>query len=162
MKNKILIAVILCLAETIAFPQIKFGGGLTAGTKAGVSDELILKLNFGFNARTLFELNDKISIAGGFSYYLQNEVLYHRPYRTTYMAINSDAEYYFLNNHVFKAYALGGFNYACINFNTDHFAIAGNRLGFEIDGGIQLFKIFLEVKYDSNADQVLGFLGVYL
>ena len=84
MKKTLIIATLLLIIGHAGFSQVKFGLGAVVGTKSGweidesapVSADLVtnLKLNYGINARVLWEFNDKISFVGGLTYFLPTKI----------------------------------------------------------------------------------------
>jgi len=167
MKKTLLIVAVFLIAGSTAFSQVQFGVGGMAGTKAGMNDNFEQTLNFGPHVRALFNVGDKFGVTAGFSYYLPVKYSgFGAEVTMNYMAFNADALYYILNDDDFKVYALGGVNYGMIklkfaDMGADDGNGTANHTDFEVGGGIQVGKIFAEVKYDNSNEHFQAFLGIY-
>lgn len=166
MKKTLLIIAVFLIAGSTAFSQVQFGIGGMAGTKAGMNDNFETTLNFGPHVRALFNVADRIGVTAGFSYYLPSKYSgFGADITMNYMAFNADALFYILNEDDFKVYGLGGVNYGLISLKVSEGGVSdtGNEDHFdwELGGGIQVGKIFAELKYDNSNEHIQAFLGIY-
>jgi len=167
MKKTLLIIAVFLIAGSTAFSQLQFGLGGMAGTKAGIDDNFEAKINFGPHVRALFNVGDKFGVTAGFSYYLPFKYnAFGAEVTMNYMAFNADALYYILNEDAFKVYALGGVNYGMIKLKFADMGIddgsgTEDHVDWEVGGGIQVGKIFAEIKYDNSNEHIQAFLGIY-
>lgn len=172
MKKTLIIATLLLIIGHAGFSQVKFGLGAVVGTKSGweidesapVSADLVtnLKLNYGINARVLWEFNDKISFVGGLTYFLPTKITSDDQEINYYnMVVSANAHYNILKKDKLKLYGLGGFNFSLISTRINIRGLTEAGFGYEFGAGAQFGKLFLEGKYDGNLDQIVGTLGIY-
>lgn len=162
MKKTLLIIAVCLIATTTAFSQVQFGLGATAGSKAKINDTFEETLNFGVNARVLWDFSDAFALTGGFSYFLPFDVtMLGVEVTTNVMVFNADAVYYFMDENDIKVYGLGGLNYAFIKAKSGNVSETDSDLGWEAGGGVMFSNFFIEAKYDGNMEQIVGTVGVY-
>jgi hypothetical protein len=163
-KTLLLIAVALFVSST-AFSQFKFGAGVSVGTKAGIGVDGT-KINFGLNVRADYTLSDDLAITGGFTYYLPTKYTTTTTtaveMKNTAFGFNADIKYYLMNDDT-KVYGLGGLNWISNKTTIAGIGIALTQFGWEVGGGVEFGKIFVEAKYDGNtlAKQIVATVGLY-
>lgn len=162
MKKKILlVAAFAALFATTSFGQIKFGGGLTAGTKVGIDDDGEEKMGFGLNIRADYALNDKFSIAPGFTYFFPSTP---SGYDLTLWQLNADAHYTFTEAGGAAIYGIGGLNYSYAKAEFDFMGVTAeaddSEVGVDLGVGANMGKFFAEVKYDTAFEQMALSVGI--
>lgn len=162
MKKTLLIIAICFIATTTAFSQVQFGFGVTAATKAKINDTFEETVNFGANARLLWNFSEKFALTGGFSYFLPFDVtMLGVEVTTNVMVFNADAVYYFMDENDVKVYGLGGMNYASVRAKSMGISATESEVSWEAGGGVMFGNFFIEAKYDGNFEQIVGTVGIY-
>ncbi len=178
MKKVFTVIAVLALISTASFAQFKVGGGLTLGSKMGISDDGDEKMGFGVNVRGDYYFSEKFSVSPGFTYFFPGS-----PDGIDLSAwqVNADAHYHFVKNEGFSFYGIGGLNYSHSKYEFDSSDIfdglgdeygelvdgvldmAGvsaedtdNEIGFDLGVGVNFSKFFGEVKYDTAFDGQLA------
>jgi len=162
MKKTLLIIAVCLIATITAFSQVQFGAGVTAGTKAKINDTAEETVNFGVNARVLWDFSEKFALTGGFSYFLPFDVtMLGVEVTTNVMVFNADAVYYFMDDNDVKVYGLGGVNLASVKAKAGNVSETESEVSWEAGGGVMFSKFFIEAKYDGNLEQIVGTVGIY-
>lgn len=139
-----LLAMVPSQAQTISV-----GGGLCYGTEI---EEIALDI------RGIYSINEQIRIGGDIQYFFVEDPL-------SFMAINANAHYMFINTKDTKAYGLAGLNYARQSFSFMGVTSSNSEIGLNIGGGAQFNiggpDLFIEGKYTiGDFDQVVIGAGV--
>lgn len=162
MKKTLLIIAICLIATATAFSQVQFGVGVTAGTKAKINDSFEETVNFGANARVLWEFSESFALTGGFSYFLPFDVTsFGVEVTTNVMVLNADAVYYLMDENDIKVYGLGGLNYTSVKAKSGSVSNTESEVSWEAGGGVLFSNFFIEAKYDGNLEQIVGTVGIY-
>ncbi|MCT4646102.1 MAG: porin family protein [Carboxylicivirga sp.] len=167
MKKFLMVVAFFAALSMSSFAQVKFGGGLTMGSKMGINDSFNEKAGFGINARVLFDINEQFKIAPGLTYFFPGA-----PDGIDLSAwqLNADAHYHFYSTESISLYGIGGLNYSYTKTKFDAQELvddlfgegAGSLLGangsaeesdgeigVDIGAGISFNQFYGEVKYDS-------------
>jgi opacity protein-like surface antigen len=162
MKKKIFLTLAFAaLFASASFGQLKFGGGLTLGSKVGIDDDGDEKMGFGLNIRADYAINDKFSIAPGFTYFFPSTP---SGYDLTMWQLNADAHYNFAETGNTKIYGIGGLNYSYIKAEFDwgfgEVSADDSEIGVDLGVGANMGILFGEVKYDTAYEQIGLTVGV--
>lgn len=167
MKKTILIIAVLLIAGS-TFSQVQFGVGVVAGTELKFNENGDPQMNFGAHARGLFEISDEMFLTGGLSYFLPYKLKYTGIESTlTFMVLNADINYYFLDDGDFMLYGLGGINYGIAMTKLDETGepILRNthtHVDFEFGVGARTENLFGELRWDNSNSNFLLTVGIYL
>jgi len=163
MKKTLLIIAVCLIATSAAFSQeFKFGVGGVVGTKSGIKETGEFKMNFGANARVLYDFSEKFAITGGFTYFLPSKVTHAgEEMKLNIMALNADAVYYLMDDNNVKVYGLGGVNWASAKVSFMGADVTTSEFSWEAGAGVMFSNFFIEAKYDGNMEQILGVVGIY-
>lgn len=150
-----LLVAILALVSSSSFAQLKYGGGLSIGTKAGgISDDLDEKLGIGINARIDYAFNEKFSIAPNFTFWFPSAP---GDAKITYWQLNADVHYTFSGDEAMSFYGIGGLNYSYAKIED----YDDNEIGLNLGAGALLKeKFFGELKYDTAFEQLALTVGI--
>jgi hypothetical protein len=154
----IVLAFILCSA-------MQANSQTRLGVQAGYGTE-IETLFFGFHGE--FFLNEKVSLAPGFSFYLPQKVdIGGNEVKSKYWELNGDVHYYFSKSGTASFYGLGGLNY--LHAKTTYSDIlnlpdeSDGEIGINLGIGLNIEKgntiPFFELKYETTAEGQFVILG---
>lgn len=153
------------LASGTAFSQLTFGFGVIGGTKSGVDltgSVLDTKLNFGGQARLVYEFSDVIEFVGGFSYFWPSEVtIGSLKTKWDLMILNTGVLFYVVSEEDFKFYGLGGGTFTAFKVTSGTNMESTSDFGWEAGAGVKIGRVFIEGKYDSNREQIIAIVGIY-
>jgi len=162
MKKTLLIIAVCLIATSTAFSQVKFGVGGVVGTKSGIKETGEFKMNFGANARLLYDFSEKFALTGGFTYFLPSKVdVGATELKLNIMALNADAVYYLMDDNNVKVYGLGGVNWASAKVEAAGISVTNSEFSWEAGAGVMFSNFFIEAKYDANMEQIVGVVGIY-
>ncbi len=142
-----------------SFGQLKYGGGLTLGTKVSLDDDLDEKMGFGLNIRADYAINDKFSIAPGFTFFFPSVP---SGGDLTLWQLNADAHYNFAETGNMKIYGIGGLNYSYwkLEAESSNWSEDDSEIGVDLGVGANMGILFGEVKYDTAFEQIGLTVGV--
>lgn len=156
--------------------QIRVGGSLALGTKAGISDTGDSKLGVGINIGGDYFIIDNLSAGISYTFFFKSSVSYPDGLGGTYElsqsrgAFNIDGKYYFLTDPV-RVYGLLGISIGSAKVTTDvlgsPFTVSDSETGVNIGAGVDYplsDKLALngQLKYSSPYDgQLVINLGVF-
>ncbi len=155
MKRKLMFLVaIMALVSTASFGQLKYGGGVSFGTKSGgINDSGEEKFGIGINARVDYTINEKFSVAPNFTYWIASAPA---GIDLTYWQLNGDVHYTFSGDEAMSFYGLAGLNYSYAKVNS----VDDNEIGLNLGAGAKKNKLFGEVKYDTAYEQLALTVGI--
>ncbi|TRX62362.1 outer membrane beta-barrel protein [Carboxylicivirga sp. M1479] len=179
MKKVLLLVAVMAMVASASMAQVKFGGGLTLGTKMGLNDSYEEVAGVGLNVRATFDISEKFKIAPGFTYFFPGS-----PDGMDMSAwqLNADAQYHFYSNESISIYGIGGLNYSHAKVEFDagdllddlfgedisSFIPMGaataeesdNKIGVDLGAGINFGKFYGEIKYDTAFEQMAFSVGI--
>lgn len=155
MKRKLMFLVaVLALVSSASFAQLKYGGGLSLGTKTGgYNDSGDEKIGLGINARVDYAFNEKFSIAPNFTFWFPSAP---GDVKLTYWQLNADAHYTFSGDEALSFYGIGGLNYSFVKVEDWD----DNEIGLNLGVGAKKNKLFGELKYDTAFEQLALTVGI--
>jgi opacity protein-like surface antigen len=160
MKKNLLVFVFIVGCVFSSSAQFTFGGGLSMGTKMGISDTGGDKIGLGLNARANYALKS-FDLSGGFTYFFPSA-----PSGLEMKAsqLNVDGHYSFVKQDNMSVYGLAGLNYS---FATASVAMEGvsisasdSKVGVNLGAGAKFNKVFVEGKYDTAFEQIAITVGI--
>lgn len=147
MKKKIFLTLAFAaLFASASFGQLKYGGGLTLGSKVSIDDDLDEKMGFGLNIRADYAVNDKFSIAPGFTFFFPSTP---SGGDLTLWQLNADAHYNFAETGNAKIYGIGGLNYSYAKIEAGAWSEDDSEIGVNLGVGANMGIFFGEIKYDT-------------
>ncbi len=167
MKKTLLLVAVALFVSSTAFSQFKFGAGVTAGTKAGIKYDTKeeMKIGFGLNLKGVYNLSDDFALGFGASYFLPTKYTVDdvETKMKNNLVFNVDAMYYLMNEDDTKIYGLGGLNWNTYKKMMGTTEASHDKFGWEVGGGVEFGKFFVEAKYDGNklTEQVVATVGYY-
>jgi hypothetical protein len=160
------------LAAIPAMSQLKYGGGLSLGTKAAIGDAGS-KAGIGINGRVLYALNEQFTIAPNFTFWLPSSQKYSfwgdsYEIKWTVWQLNADVHYNFAEQEAFKFYGLGGLNITGwkLSYSGDYEGYFGSsssstEIGLNLGAGtIMNDQFFGELKFDTQMEQLAITVGI--
>lgn len=167
MKRKLMLMVaILALVSSASFAQLKYGGGLTLGTKSAIDDDGDAKMGFGINARVDYAINEKLSIVPGFTFYFPSSVeAYGEELKVSIWKLSADAHYTFAGDESLGFYGIGGLNYTSGKFKYEgemgSWDTTESEIGLDLGVGALLNgRFFGEIIFDTAGNTDDGQLGI--
>lgn len=152
------------LANTNLYAQgeagdISIGGGLGYGTEIE---------SLGIQAGGVYVINEQFRGAVDLIYYFPNDSF---GYDITWFEINANGHYLFVTEEDLIAYALGGLNFATLNYDypDNQFfgggSVSETEIGLNVGAGLEynldFAKLYAELKYAlSSADQLVISAGL--
>lgn len=143
--------------------DIKAGGGFAYGSE-------IEKLGLQLNGYYRLPANEQIFVGADFTYYFpETETAFGVEEKITWIEININGQYHFLQEEELGVYGLGGLNYTSLSFSVeaDGFdsSASESEIGLNIGGGVEynldFGLVYGELKFViSDADQLVFGAGV--
>lgn len=162
MKRKLMLVVaILALVSSASFAQLKYGGGLSLGTKAAI-DESGEKMGIGINARVEYAFNEKWSIAPNFTYWFPSKVGEGEyEVKLNVWQLNADVHYSFAGDEALSFYGIGGLNLTGAKATVFGFSTSETNIGLNLGAGALLNERFFgEAKFDTEMEQLALTVGI--
>ena len=133
------------------------GAGATLGTAISLDDDLSEKAGFGLNLRSLYKINPRWGLTGGFTYFFPQAP---EPISLTAWQFNVDGTYSFVNTQAIDFYGLLGFDVVYAKAQTDAASNDDIRPGVELGiGFISGWGVFFEAKAEGAFEQLQFTLG---
>ncbi|WP_370089781.1 porin family protein [Ekhidna sp.] len=167
MKKVLLTTMLVAIfgfAATAQEGEMRIGGGLALGTKAGV-DESGSKAGIGINIGGEYFASDVISIAPSFTYFFPSSVtIFGTEVKTQASSINLDGRYYFGDSDV-QLYGLAGIGIglasAKANGQSDSDSKVGLNLGLGLNYPLGDGMFFNgQAKYNTPFEQLVLNAGI--
>ncbi len=161
MKKLLIIALVLVTSTSFS-QNFDFGFGAALGTKMKI-DNSGTNTGFGVNARGVFSFANKFGVTGGATYFFPNKFdVEGVEYKNSFLIINVDFLFYFLNIPKVKFYALGGLANTIQMYKIDGNSDSENNIGLEFGSGLKAGPLFIEAKYETKAEQFIATVGIYI
>jgi len=166
--KKILFLLFVVATFSVQAQEFHFGGGLALGTKSGINldSEDGIGIGFGINAFTEYSFTEKISVNGGFTYFIPSkaDIMMGLEMKLTAYQIVADAHYNFLEGD-FGLYGLAGLNFssAGVTVSDDKGkseSTSDSKVGLDLGVGAAYNVLFGELKYDTAMEQIQFTVGV--
>lgn len=156
-----LVVAILALVSSASFAQLKYGGGLSVGTKAAI-DESGEKIGLGINARVEYAFNEQWSIAPNFTYWFPSKIgSGEYEIKWSVWQLNADVHYTFAGDEALSFYGLGGLNLTGAKSTVFGYSASVTEIGLNLGAGGKLNERFFgELKYDTKLEQIALTVGV--